>query len=134
MKKLLILGGFPQMIDIVMTAREMGIYTVVADISPTSSAKRFADKSYDVSTDRIDELTAICEREGIDGVFTGFEDFNIHIAERLCQILGLPFYATREQLAVITDKIRFKAKCRECGVPTVPEYALDEALEAGKYP
>ena len=46
MKKLLILGGFPQMIDIVMTAKTMGVYTIVADREPSSPAKRFAAKEF----------------------------------------------------------------------------------------
>lgn len=134
MKKLLILGGFPQMIDIVMTAREMGIYTIVADREPTSPAKRFADKAVNISTDRVDELETLCKEERIDGVFTGFEDFNIHIACDLCQRLGLPFYADKAQLDTVTNKHRFKEKCREYGVPVVEQYTLADALAEGKYP
>ena len=134
MKKLLILGGFPQMIDIVMTAKRMGIYTIVADREKTSPAKRFADQAVDISTDRIEELEALCRAESVDGIFTGFADFNIHLACRLAGCLGLPFYATKEQLSIVTDKHRFKEKCREYGVPVVPQYTLEEALAAGKYP
>ena len=104
MKKLLLLGGFPQMIDIVTAAREMGVYTVVVDNNPTSAAKSFADKSFDISTNDVDALLRLCREEGISGVFSGFEDFNIHIAEQLCRRLGLSFYATKEQLEIVTDK------------------------------
>ena len=134
MKKLLILGGFPQMIDIVMTAREMGIYTVVADNNPTSAAKRFADVTLDLSTDNVDALEAFCREEQVDGVFTGFEDFNIHIACELCERLELPFYATREQLETVTNKARFKEKCREYGVPIVEQFTYKQAVEQGRYP
>ncbi len=134
MKKLLFLGGFPQMIEVVMTAKKMGIYTLLADRDPASPAKRFVDRAYDVSTDDLDALTAICTDEQVDGVFTGFEDFNIHIAERLCCRLGLPFYATRDQLAIVTDKNRFKDVCRECRVPVIEQYTVSEAETEGKYP
>ena len=134
MKKLLILGGFPQMIEIVMTAKQMGIFTIVVDRDATSPAKRFADLSVDLSTDRLDDLESLCRSEQVDGVFTGFEDFNIHIACALCSRLNLPFYATKEQLAVVTDKHRFKAACRAYGVPTVAQYSLQEALSQEKYP
>ena len=134
MKTLLILGGFPQMIDIVMTAKEMGIRTVVADRDPHSPTKRFADLPIDVSTNDIDALEAICREQNVGGVFTGFEDFNIHVACTLCKRLGLPFYATEEQLATVTNKIHFKDQCRKYGVPVIEQFTLSEAASLGKYP
>lgn len=134
MKKLLILGGFPQMIDIVMTAKEMDIYTIVVDKEPTSPAKRFADRAINASTNDLDALEKLCREARVDGVFTGFEDFNIHIARALCERLSLPFYATAEQLALITDKRRFKDTCRAYGVPVVEQYTYEGALREGKYP
>ncbi len=134
MKKLLILGGFPQMIDIVFTAKAMGIYTIVTDRDPTSPAKCFADKAVNISTDRVDDLVDFCREEGVNGVFTGFEDFNIHIACELCARLDLSFYADKQQLEEITDKIRFKEKCRKYCVPIIKQYALTEAIGEGQYP
>ncbi len=134
MKNLLILGGFPQMIDIVMTAKNMGFYTIVADNNPQSPTKRFADKSVNISTDKLDELEAMCKSEKVDGIFTGFEDFNIHVACELCQRLNLSFYATKEQLDIVTNKIAFKATCREYGVPVIEQYTLEQARDEGKYP
>lgn len=134
MKKLLFLGGFPQMIDMVMTAKRMGIYTLLADRNPESPAKRFVDKAFDISTNDIDALVSICKIEKVDGVFTGFEDFNIHVARELCSRLDLPFYATGEQLNVITNKNKFKDFCRKNSVPTIEQYTLTEAENDGKYP
>ena len=134
MKKLLILGGFPQNIDIIMTAKEMGIFTIVVDREDSSPAKRFADKSIKLSTSDLDKLEELCKVEGVDGVFTGFEDYNIHVAKKLSKRLNLPFYATEEQLSTITDKKSFKDCCRRYEVPVVEEYTLDEAINEGKYP
>lgn len=122
------------MIDIIFTARDMGIYTIVADRDEKSPAKRFADEAINISTDRVDDLEKICRDKKVDGVFIGFEDFNIHIAQRLCERLGLPFYATKEQLEIITNKDNFKAQCRKYGVPVIEQYGLDEAALLGKYP
>ena len=122
------------MIDIVMTAQKMGIYVIVADREENSPAKRFADLALRISTDDVDQLEAICREEQINGVFTGFEDFNIHIARELCERIGLPFYATAEQLKLVTNKVCFKDKCREYGVPVIEQYRLDEALEKKEYP
>lgn len=134
MKKLLILGAFPQMIDIIATARGMGICVYVADQNADAPAMRFADVALPISTARVDTLASLCKSEGIDGIFTGFEDFNIHIAEELCRRTSLPFYATREQLETITSKVAFKDACRRHGVRVIEEYTLEEALAEGKYP
>ncbi len=129
MKKLLVLGGFPQMIDIVMTARKMGIYVILAARDSSSPAKRFADISIDISTKDIDALEKLCREEKVDGVFTGFEDFNIHMARELCERLELSFYATEEQISLVTNKIRFKDKCREYGIPVIDQYSFNDAAK-----
>lgn len=122
------------MIDIIMTAKEMGVRTIVVDRDPLSPSKRFSDFAVNISTNDVDALEQLCRAQKVDGVFTGFEDFNIHIACELCERLNLPFYATKEQLAVVTNKIHFKEKCRAHEVPVIEQYTLDEAVRIGKYP
>lgn len=112
-KTILFLGGFPQMIDVIKTAKKMGINTIVTDMDPNSLAKKHADKAYDVSTNDIDSLERICKEEHVDGVFNGFEDFNIHIALKLCKRLQLPFYANENQLKIITNKDEFISECKK---------------------
>ncbi|PAE25785.1 ATP-grasp domain-containing protein [Bacillus sp. 7894-2] len=124
-KKLLILGGITHMIDVVETAKNMGLYTIVTDFSPTSPAKEIADKSYDVSTTDIDSLLKIAIEEEIDGVFTGFEDLNLWSAQELCEKLNLSFYATKEQLEITTNKKRFKEYCKQYEIPVVEEYFFE---------
>lgn len=124
-KKLLILGGISHMIDVVKKAKEMGIFTIVCDYSPTSPAKLIADKAYDVSTTDIDRLCEIAAAENIDGVFAGFEDLNTWNALKLCSRINKSFYATEEQLLITSNKSMFKDFCRKVGVPVVPEYHLE---------
>ncbi|MBQ7850716.1 MAG: hypothetical protein IJ343_13410 [Clostridia bacterium] len=133
-KKLLLLGGFPQMIPIVETARRMGLWTIVVDMNEASPAKAHADEAIHMSTHRIDDLEALCREKGVAGVFNGFEDFNIHIACELCRRLELPFYSSREQLAQATDKRAFKEVCRRYGVLVTAQYTLPQALQEARYP
>lgn len=138
-KRLLVLGATGLICDAVEIARQLGVYTIVTDYYTNAPAKKIADKSYDVSTVDIDALEKIAHDEHIDGVFTGFSDVNLHSALDLCERLGLPFYATREQVAVTTNKLAFKDLCRKYNVPTVPQYELDsrllpEHLSKIKYP
>lgn len=122
------------MIEIIATAKKMGIFVIVVDRDPCSPAKKFADLAVDISTDNIDGLEELCKKENVDGIFTGFEDFNIHIACTLCERLKLPFYATSAQLEIITNKINFKKACKKFGVPIVEQYTLNDALENSQYP
>ena len=107
-KRLLILGGISHMVDVVNTAKALGIYTIVTDYDKESPAKKISEKSYDLSTTNIDSLEKIAKDERIDGVFTGFEDTNTFSALELCKRLGLPFYATKKQLDISSNKSNFK--------------------------
>ena len=138
-KKLLFLGGTGAMYDAVALAQKKGIYCIVADYYENSPAKRIADRSYLVSTTDIDAVLEIARENEIDGVFTGFSDANLPPARAVADALGLPFYATTEQIEVTTNKLLFKATCRKFGIPVVPEYALDgdlrpEDLAKVRYP
>ena len=133
-KRVLFLGGFPQMMDIIKKAKGMGIYTIVVDMDPNSPAKKVADKSYDISTNEIESLVDLCNKERVDGVFNGFEDFNIHIARKLCKKMGLSFYANEEQLELVTVKDKFKKECVKHGIEVVRQYSLDEAIQCREYP
>ncbi|PSL41833.1 biotin carboxylase [Planomicrobium soli] len=130
MKKILILGGYTHMNDVVKTANRMGLYTIVTDREPDAPAKSFADKSYNISTDDIESLVNMAEKEKIDGVFNAFDDFNTWQAQALCERLGLPHYATKEQLEICSNKDRFKDFCRSFGVPVIEEYNIDELVYA----
>lgn len=133
-KSILFLGGFPQMVDIVKKAKEMGLYTIVVDMDPKSPAKKVSDKSYDISTNEIDRLVEICNENKVNGIFNGFEDFNIHIARKLCEKLSLPFYASEQQLKIVTDKDKFKKECIKHDIEVVKQFTMDEAIKHKEYP
>ena len=128
-KKLLLLGGTGAMYDVVKRAKAMGIYTIVVDYYPNSPAKRIADKSYLASTNDIEAVLKIARENEIDGVFTGFSDANLMPARLVADELGLPFYASKEQIDVTTNKLLFKETCRHYGIPVVPEFHLDRELK-----
>ncbi len=122
-KRLLILGGTTSSILVVETARRMGVYTVVTDMNVQAPAKKHADKAYDIDTSKIEDVVRLVSEERIDGVFAAYDDQNTSFAARVCQIVGLPFYATEEQINITKSKSSFKSLCRQYAVPTVEEYA-----------
>ncbi len=132
-KTLLILGATAYSINVIKTAKNMGIRTIAVDPVKGAKAKKYADLSFDVDTTDIETLYRIALDEKVDGVFTGYSDVNLFSARALCDKLGLPFYGTLEQIKKTTDKLLFKEMCRKYGVGTVPQY--DESdLENVPYP
>ena len=128
-KKLLILAGGPNFIDLVERAKELGVYTIVTDYydHETSPAKKIADEAWDISWDDLDTLESKCREAHVNGITTGYSESTVDRCIQLCGRLGLPCYITREQLDITKDKVLFKTNCRANNVPVVNEYAsVDE--------
>ena len=137
-KRLLVLGGTSAK-DIVLQAKGMGVYTIVADYNETNAAKQVADESVQISTSDINALVDYVRMNNIDGVFSGPSEFNIQQVMKVCSIAGLPFYATSKQWDTCQNKMAFKELCRKFNVPVVPEYhvtadLLKEDLASIQYP
>ena len=121
------MGGMRISCEIVRKARQMGIHTIVADYYPTekSPAKAIADEAFCVSVTDVDAVSHLIKQEHIDGVMVGFNDMLLPYYADICTSNGLPCYGTHEQFEMLTIKDRYKALCRQFGVPTIPEYSLD---------
>lgn len=138
-KRLLVLGGTSASLDVVKVAKKMGIYVIVVDDQETGVSKKIADESYVISTTDMNELKNLVKKLKIDGVFCGPSEFNIVNAMELCEICNLPFYATKKQWEICSNKENFKKLCHKFNVPCVPEYQLSEEfidtdLQKIKYP
>lgn len=133
-KKLLLLGGDTFSVDIVKTARAMGIYTIVTDWYDThrSPAKLVADEYWNISTEAYEELLTKMHEEHVDGVFTGFTDSYLPVYQHLCELGGYPCYGTKELFDCFTDKAQYKSLCRQFNVPTIEAYT--EESENIHYP
>lgn len=127
-KKLLILGGSAYMVDPVLKAKELGLYTIVTDWHELekSPAKQVADEYWTISLMDYDQLVSKIKECKIDGILTGFTDAFLMAYQHLCELTGLPCYATKEVFEKTMDKSKFKQLCRENGVPVIPEYKLEE--------
>ena len=126
-KKLLVLGGSSYMIDPVLKAKSMGVYTVVTDLHgiEKAPAKLVADEYWDISLMAYDQLVPLIKEKQIDGILTGFTDAFLLAYQHLCELTGLPCYATKEVFETTMDKAKFKQLCRDNDVPVIPEYDLD---------
>ena len=125
-KKLLILGGGATSIDIVEAARALGVYTIVTDWYDTkrSPAKLVADEYWNEEIFKPELIAQLIKEHDVDGVLTGFTDSYLLQYHRICELAGLPCYATKEVFEMTMDKAKFKQLCRDNGVPVIPEYDL----------
>ncbi len=127
-KRLLILGGMRFSCEIVNKAKEMGIYTLVADYNKIedSPAKQIADEAVDLSVTDVEAVVDFISNNAVDGVFVGFNDMLLPYYAEICKKAGLPCYGTKEQFDTLIAKDKYKALCRQFGVPTIPEYSIDD--------
>lgn len=124
-KKLLVLGGKPACsCDIVNYARSLGVYVIVTDYLKVenSPAKLLANENWDISTANAERIIELAKQHCVSAVFTGAHEFNINQALYICEELDLPFYATKDQLKLTSDKARYKKLFNEFDIPVVQEY------------
>lgn len=128
-KKVLILSGASYMIEVVETAKSMGLYTILTDNMVEAPAKKYADKSYRSGMSNIEELAQIAREEQIDGVFNVFDDINTWHALALCKKMNLPIYTVSEQFRSFSGSHRFEEYCQTFNVPVIEVGAFDGLYE-----
>lgn len=131
-KKLLVLGGKPiGSSEIVIRAKELGVYTIVTDyLSPERSpAKRLANEMWDISTADVERLAQKAGEAGIDGIYAGVHEFNICRMIEVCSILGLPCYCTMDQWNALENKKNFKSACIKHDIPVTESYPFELVRE-----
>lgn len=136
-KRILFLGAHALTVHLINKAKEMGVYTIVTDYVKDAPAKMYADEAYDISTLDIDALVELAREKNVDGVFTGYVDINLAPCRMVCERLGLPFYATLDQLDATMNKVNFKKNCRKHGITVVddvPAEYLDGKYDKVNYP
>ncbi len=123
-KKLLIIGGAFQHCKLVEAAKQLGVITYVTDYLPLENApaKQIADKAYYYNITEYDEIVKLCKEEKIDGVISTSLDACQKPYQKICELLNLPCFGTKEQFDILTDKNLFKQYCRKNGVDVIPEY------------
>ena len=130
-KKLLIIGGEANIVNIVNEAKKMGVYTIVTERGGTNArlpAKLVADEAWDIDYSDMETLVIKCREAGVNGVMSGYSEGKVLCAATLSQLLGTPFYATPEQIEITRNKRVFKTLCQQHGVPIPQEYCASGVM------
>ena len=126
-KRLLVMDRTALAACAVKRARELGLYTIVANFYPTeqSPSKQIADEAIMVDISDIDAMLAISKEKKIDGIFVGWTDSHLPFYAEICLRAGQPCCGTTEQFDILSnDKRKFKECCLKYGVPVPQEYKL----------
>ncbi len=123
-KKLLLVGGLNNTVDLFDLAHRNGVVVGVADYNHGTLAKSLADYAFDVNAYDEDAMAKLCQEKGFDGVITAFNERLGPVVRKLADRMG--FYApfTVEQLQMSTNKKFFKHTCQKYGVPVPKEYVI----------
>lgn len=132
-KKIAILGGTRISCEIVRAAKGLGMYTEVIDYNPPeeSPGKQISDGHALISVADTDAVAEYLVDNRFDGAICGYTDSILGWYAEICSKAGLPCYGTAEKFSIFTDKHRWKALCREFGVPTAEEFG-PEVLGMGE--
>lgn len=125
-KKVLFLGGSNQMVETVKTAKELGIYSIVADSVSGAPAKKHAAAYHEIDPADINGLVNIYKMQNLDGIHAMLGDVTTWNALALCKRLDVPFFLPKTQLEDSAVHKKFKDFCRTFEVEIVNERLLAE--------
>lgn len=134
-KKMLFLGGSAVNCKYVQAAKDMGIYTIVTDISKNAPAKDLADEALFISVFDVDALVDFCRKNDVNAIGNFTNTASQKSQQKVAEILGMPTYGSELQVLTLTEKKVFKQFCRDHDVDVIEEYTEDDVLNnCIKYP
>ncbi len=134
-RRIIIIGaGFLQ-VPAIEIAKEMGLYTIVADYNKDAYGMKIADLPLIISTRDVDGSVRaardLSKKMKIDGVITVGTDASITVAA-VANALGLPGNRFEDAYAA-TNKIRMRERLKKFNVPQpnfFPAWSYDDAIDA----
>jgi biotin carboxylase len=133
-QRALIIGGGRWQLDLIKRASELGLFTVVADISAEAPGRRLADEFVQIDTNDCTGLLEIVRQNPVSMVLADQSDRTVPVAAFLNEQLGLS--GIRPDTAhVFTNKYAMREALAGSGVP-MPAYAevskVEEATAAAR--
>lgn len=129
MKKILLLGGSSQQVNVIKAAKAMGYFTVLCDYLPDNPGQYAADKFYLASTTDLPTILQIAREEQIDGILAYASDpaapTAAYISEQL-SLSGNPY----ESVKTLCNKDLFREFLKKHDFNTPKSYSYSTAESA----
>ena len=129
MKKLIILGGNPETKQLVEFANSLGVFTIVIDPNPSSTAKKIASKSYNFDGFDVENIVKTAKEEDVDGILVGVADILVKPYYEICQKLNFPCYATKGAIEYLSNKANFNKLCELHSVKFIPYFKYEDIVK-----
>lgn len=140
MKKILILGAGIYQVPLILTAKKMGVETIVTSIPGNYPGFELADKVYYENTVDYDAILKIARDEKVDGVVTAGTDVAVPTIGKVCDELGLRGLSF-EAATIAANKILMKEAYEKEGVRSarfreimISDEAYADKLEGLEFP
>ena len=138
MKKIMILGGGPNQIGLLNSAKQCGYVTILCDKNTNCIGKKLADIFYGVDIIDVDEVLTVAKKEDIDGIISNSEVV-MEVVAQVSSKLGL-VGNSKNSIATLNSKQGFRDFQQENGIFTPKhitvssDYILEDVLREFKYP
>lgn len=132
MKKLMILGSAKYFENLVLSAKQDNIYTIVCDNRVGGPAKQVCDEAIEIDIFDLEKLKKLAIEKEIDGIITSFSDILMKPYAYIANELGLPCVIKYEQLGDVTNKMLMKDIFEKSNIPSINYCVVSDVGELNK--
>jgi biotin carboxylase len=129
-QRLLVLGAGPAQLGLLQAARERGLFVIAVYRDPAAPGFRFADRRAIVSSEDEVAIERLADAERVDGIIAPGTDWQVAIAARVADRLGLDHPISPATGVLATSKLRQRERFAEAGVPQ-PRWSVVTEPEDG---
>ncbi len=116
-QRLLVLGAGPAQLGLLRAAQERGLFTIAVYRDPAAPGFRFASRRAIFSNEDEVAIERLADAERIEGIIAPGTDWQVAIAARVADRLGMPHPITPATGVLATSKLRQRERFEEAGVP-----------------
>jgi biotin carboxylase len=129
-KRLLVLGAGPAQLGLLAAARERGLFVIALDRDPAAPGFQLADRRAIISTEDEQGIERLADAERVDGVIAPGIDWQVGIAARVAEKMGLPHPISAAVANLAVSKQKQREALANAGVPQ-PAWHMASGVEDG---
>jgi len=133
-QRLLVLGAGPSQLGLLRAAQDRGLFTIAVYRDPAAPGFRYASRRAIFSSEDEAAVERLADAERVDGIIAPGTDWQVAIAARVADRLGLPHPISPETGVLATSKQRQRERFDAAGVPQPRWTVVPESLDELTFP
>lgn len=137
MKKIIVLGGGADQIDLIKDLKQRGYYTILIDYYTNPIAKKYADEHIQESTLDMDKVLSITQEKEAENIITACTDQALLTVAYVAEKMNFHTQFSYNQALNLTNKLHMKEMMWKAGIPTskfIKVKDVSEGIADLKYP